>query len=173
MNNTWSQGNQRSFHGIGSQADCGQYAANRSGPYKSGSIDGFTHAQQPLAYRTPASFNFAHARSANYFVITPIPAIATAIAYFNLANHGFHYARIERDADGNFTGLSQTDANLSGLSDRGNGLFTHFHVNRPAEEISRRGVQTVVYLNNLHEFVNYCRDHYDLENGYFYFCYFD
>ncbi len=107
------------------------------------------------------------------FPSTLIPTIAHAVAYNNWLDNRFHYARIERDPAGNPNGLSQTDANLSNHPTHGNGLFTSFHINQPTVEISRRGVQRFVRLENLLKFVEYCDQHYDISVGQFYFCYFD
>lgn len=170
-NGTWSQGNQR---GLGSKvsgenADCGQHAAgNAAGSYRVGSVDPNGGVDQVPAMRSPLGFNPAHGLIAANFRIAPIPANAQGVAYLNVQNGGFHYARLTAD------GLTQTDANRAGDPGMG-GTFARFlpdaNGNPSLNNLgAQRGVQPVRKLQDINEFVNYCGQHYDLVNGLFYFC---
>lgn len=174
MNGTWSFGNQRGLGKLpGGNADCGQHAAGGvAGGYMVGSIDPFGGADQPLAYRTPSAFDRdAHGLPDGLFRIVPIPPHAQAVAYLNKATGAFHYARITGQT------LTQTDANQAHRPGMG-GTFLRFGrgPNGTASLdnlVAQRGVQPIQEMPDLNAFVNYCGQHYDLQNGLFFFCRFN
>jgi hypothetical protein len=173
FNPTYSVGDQRRAHNIGDLADCGQYASGvRSGPYYVGSIDPQTGARQPLAQRSPRDFIANHGRLSFFFAGTPVPAGAQGLAYYDRTTGGFHYARIERDAAGTMTGISQTDANAYGALNNGSGTFTMARADNLANILMVRGVQNVRRMQTVQQFVAYCQQNYNNAPYLFFFCYF-
>jgi hypothetical protein len=173
MNGTWSFGNQRGLGKLpGGNADCGQHAAGGvAGGYTVGSIDPYGGGDQPLAARTPLQFDPAHGLIDGFFRIANIPAHAQAVAYVNFQTGAFHYARITGQ------GLTQTDAHQAQAPGMG-GTFQRFG-RGPNGTVSldnlvaQRGVQPIQAMPDPNAFVNYCGQHYDLQNGLFFFCKFN
>jgi len=168
-NGTWSKGSQRGLENLpGGNADCGQYAGgNISGSYMVGSVSPNGGIDQPLAIRSPIGFDAAHGLVHQQFRIALIPATAQAVAYVNVQTRAFHYARISGGT------ITQTDANRRMDLGMG-GTYAHFAPvdGKPSLDNFRgqRGAQPVRELQDLGQFVDYCNQHYDIQNGLFFFC---
>jgi hypothetical protein len=169
---TWSEGNQRGLTKYGGElADCGQFAADKAGNYKVGSIHWINGDEQLPDYRTPGQFDMSHGMGPHQLGTWHTPARAQAIAYLNVLTGGFHYARIEG------TGFVQTDANLSDIRGMG-GAFTNFAAGPGGQPSlqrvkAQRGVQPPQTLPSIQAFRQYCDTHYDLHFGLFFWCRFE
>jgi hypothetical protein len=168
-NTSFSMGKQR---GLGSRidrtdhsnADCGQHASG-SHDYFVSSHDPYFGAPSVESVRSPLHLDVNNGLTFDQFAATPIPHGATSVAHWNNDTQGFHYARIHRDAYGQVTHLSQTDANTADQPGKG-GVFRKY--DKGMNLVGQRGVQPVTHLRNHGEFAAYCVNNYSA-NGLFFF----
>lgn len=169
QNTSFSMGKQR---GLGSRIDRTDHSNADCGQHASGSHDYYVSSHHPQlgassveGVRSPLNFDVNNGLTSEQFAATPIPPGATSVAHWNNDTRGFHYAKIHRDAYGQVTHLSQTDANSAHLPGKG-GVFRKYDKNMSL--VGQRGVQPVTTLRDHGEFAAYCVNNYSA-NGLFYF----
>jgi hypothetical protein len=129
---------------------------------------------QPFQAMTPTNFGTEAAHFSTAFrhnqIPDHIPPNAKGVAFSDPFNGKFHYARIERDANGVPTHLTQTDANRHHVPGNGGTFNTLRRDNTGGalRTISQRGVAPPERLNRVADFVNYCQNTYG--EGLYYFC---